>query len=120
LDAKELAAKLLDETTHHTGKITVSDVDRGFKDVSLDYRRGSPPSGYPSNIRLYAPGNRITWKIMGADGVLDDPTRLLLACMPKDRSNTDFLDLLTPPCYRVLVEIAIGLVFGFPRMERKK
>ena len=119
LSGEHIAAKLLGETARITGKVTVADLDLGYKEVSLEYRRGAAPIGCPLKIRIASPDNATIWKIIGPDGVIEDPTSLLLSCLPEAQSNKEFLNLLTPSCYRCLLEIAMGLAFGPNRKHPK-
>ena len=105
-------AGLPDEKLTPNLRVTAADFDRGYKDVRLEYRRGAAPTGCPARLRLKVPGNLAVWSITGIKGVLDDPTRLLFACLQEEHAEADFLDLLTPRCFRQLVEVAANLVFG--------
>ncbi len=96
----------------HTLHVTTADFDKGYKDVRLEYRRGAAPAGCPTRLRLKVPGNLEIWKITGAKEVLEDPTPLLFACLQDEYAKADFLDLLTPGCFRQLVQVAANLVFG--------
>ncbi len=93
-------------------QVTAADFDKGYKDIRLEYRRGAAPPACPMRLRLKVPANLAIWDLMGIQGVLDDPTRLLFACLQQEYAKAHFLDLLTPRCFRQLVEVAASLAFG--------
>ncbi len=108
----DLVAALLHGEATGESEVTVEDIDVGCKEVDLEYRRGSPPAGYPTRLKVTSRGNAAIWKIIGEKGANEDPSRLLAACVPDLAAKPDLLDRLTPSCYARILDTALDLTFG--------
>lgn len=112
LRGEELIEALIDRDEASHSKVTVEDIDTGSKEILLEYRRGSPPQGYPKSVRIIAPRNATVWMIIGEDNTRKDPSRFLAACLPDLQEKTDALERLTPSCYALILDTALDLTFG--------
>ena len=101
--------------------ITAEDYDRGFVDVSVSYLRGKRPKGLPASIRLIRPDAHTSAKLLAEVVVSENPEILLLACLPSQYAQVEFLNKLSPFSIHALREAALSLVLGlnwrknFPR-----
>ena len=93
-------------------EITSKDIDRGYIDVPLIYRRGVPPEGFPSKIRVSAPSAEAAAKALTAIKQGDDSTLLLALCLPPKFSTRGFFDKLSPFCYNAIVRTALAMTLG--------
>jgi hypothetical protein len=112
LRAEELIETLIDSDDAGHSKVTVRDVDKGSKKIPLEYRRGSPPPGYPKSATVTAAHNATIWMIIGEKGTREDPSNFLATCLPELQDRPDVLDKLTPSSYRLILETALDLTFG--------
>jgi len=105
----DLVAALL-----HSGQseVTIEDIDAGSEVVSLEYRRGTAPAGYPLRLKVIAAGNAIVWKVIGEKSASEASSNLLVACVPDLTTKPDLLDRLTPSCYAHVLNTALDLTFG--------
>jgi hypothetical protein len=112
LQGSELINALLarDSTAH--SEVAVQDIDAGSKAIDLEYRRGSPPPGFPSRVTVTAPNNSTVWRIIGEKGTRDNPSKFLLACLPDLQDKPEVLERLTPSCYGLILDTALDLTFG--------
>lgn len=112
LRGTDLMAALLHGEGEGQSEVTIEDIDAGSTEVDLEYRRGTPPVGYPTRLKVNAAGNAAVWKVIGERGASEDPSRLLAACVPELADKPDLLDRLTPSCYARILNTALDLTFG--------
>ena len=112
LRSTDMVAALLYGDGSGQSEVTIEDIDAGSKEVGLDYRRGSPPSNFPTRIQVTAAGNAAVWKIAGEKGASEDPSQFLAACVPALKNKPDLLGRLTPSCYARILNTALDLTFG--------
>ena len=91
---------------------SVEDIDTGFKEIRLEYRRGSAPAGYPTRLKVRAARNVDVWRIIGEKGASENPAQLLASCLEDLKDKPDLLDRLTPTCYARIFDCALDLTFG--------
>ena len=96
------------------------DHDRGFIQLKLDYLRGAPPAGFPSEIRLTRPPASRGAEILADVLTTETYDSVLLACLPKEHAKEEFLNLLTPFSLTALTEAAMTLIFGNEWKQRLK
>lgn len=97
--------------------VTPEDQDRGWIIVRVDYLRGEPPKGFPSEIKVTRPPHKQRAQVV-ADTMIEDFDTVVLACLPKPFATTDFLALLTPFSTEALKDAAMSLIFGTRWRER--
>ena len=119
LKPSDIISNLLDDNLFSVAKISRPEIDQGFTELSLEYRRGDTPDGFPTKIKVISPSNAAIWQLIGMTGALNDPKHLLQACLPADYSKDQFLDKLTPRCYRQLIDAAMTLSFGLNWKNQK-
>lgn len=112
LSGTELIDALLNADEPVRSGVTVEDIDAGTKDVALEYRRGSPPSGFPTRVRVTAAKNATIWQILGENSTRQNPANFLIACLPELRDRPEVLERLTPHCYAQILDTALDLTFG--------
>ena len=112
LRGHDLVSVLLQGEGGSQNEVTVKDIDAGEKEIPLAYRRGSPPSGYPTHLRVKAAKNADVWRVIGEKGVSENPAKLLASCLENLEANPDLLDRLTPACYARILDAALDLTFG--------
>ena len=61
---------------------------------------------------MTAPKNATIWRIIGAKGTRDNPSRFLAACLPELQSRPRVLEAVTYPCYALILDTALNLTFG--------
>jgi hypothetical protein len=93
-------------------KITIKDIDRGFVDVPLNYRRGTPPAQSPTKIRVSTPPTTAAARALAAIKFDEDFNSLLSACVPSQYVTPEFLDKLTPFSYNAILDAALVMAFG--------
>jgi transcriptional regulator with XRE-family HTH domain len=120
LRGTDLVAALLHGEAEGKSEVTVEDIDTGSKEVALEYRRGTPPVGYPTRLKVTAAGNAAVWKVIGEKGANEDPSRLLASCVPDLATKPDVLDRVTPSCYARILDTALDLTFGLKWRGRLK
>lgn len=115
--------------------LTPEDHDAGFKEIPLQYRRGSTPKGLPENVKLSAPSRRMAMALSAEvaesfrklaenselktqNSELPDPfLAVTLACLPKDFEPL-WLERLTAECAGMIDSIAFELTFGFEAQKK--
>jgi hypothetical protein len=112
LRGTDLVAALLHGDGACQSEVTIADIDKGTKDVSLEYRRGSPPPDYPTRLKVTAAANAAIWKVFLEKGMSEDASRFLAACLPDLKDRPDLLNRLTPSCYARIFDTALDLTFG--------
>jgi len=113
LSAQQTADALLMREPTDEPEFTSNDIDRGFVELEVKYKRGDPPKGYPERVRVTAPPNERALVLAGQVRSLQrNPGLLLSLCLPEGQATKEFLDRLTPSSYRALVESAMALTFG--------
>ncbi|HWD93692.1 MAG TPA: hypothetical protein VG938_15220 [Verrucomicrobiae bacterium] len=112
LRGEELIEALINSDDAAHSKVTVRDIDQGSKQIPLEYRRGSPPEGYPKSVTVTAPRNVTIWMIIGEKGTKQNPSNFLAACLPELQDRPDVLEKLTPSCYTLILDSALDLTFG--------
>ena len=93
-------------------KITIKDIDRGFVEVPLNYRRGTPPAQSPTRIRVSTPSTKTAAQALAAIKLDEDFNALLSACLPSQYATPEFLDKLTPFSYNAILDAALAMTFG--------
>lgn len=111
LKGEDLVNALLENTGART-TLGVDDIDRGYLDLKLSYRRGAPPRGYPKNIRVVAPGNDRALQIHQAIQRERKLTPVVAPCLPEQRNVAELLELLTPASYWDVLQACMSLTFG--------
>ena len=112
LRATDLVSVLLQGEGVGQSEVTGKDIDAGAKEIRLDYRRGSPPGGYPTRLKVKAACNEDVWRVIGEKGVNENPSKLLANCLEDLKDKPDLLDRLTPSCYARILDTALDLTFG--------
>jgi transcriptional regulator with XRE-family HTH domain len=112
LQGEELIEALINSDEAGHSKVTTKDIDAGSLEIVLEYRRGSPPPGFPKTTRVTAPRNATIWTIIGEKGTRHDPSLFLAASLPDLQDKPDVLERLTPSCYALLLDTALDLTFG--------
>jgi len=107
-----LVSALLQGEGHDQRGVTIKDIDAGAKEIRLEYRRGTPPSGYPTRLKVTAASNAEVWRVIGENGVSENPSKLLSNCLEDLKDKPDLLDRLTPACYARILDTALDLTFG--------
>ena len=92
--------------------ISVKDIDRGYVDVPVHYRRGDAPPKFPTNIRVTTPSTKVAARALAAIKLDEDYTSLLSACLPPQQATPEFLDRITPFSYNAILEAALVMSFG--------
>ena len=98
-------------------KITSEDQDRGYITVKLQYLRGEPPPGYPTEAKVTRPDHTMHAQLM-AYALLEEYHKVLLECLPRSLGTKEFLNLLTPFCLEALEDGAMSMVFGLRWRQR--
>lgn len=112
LRGTDLVSVLLQGEGVGRSEVTIKDIDAGAKEIRLDYRRGSPPSGYPTRLKVKAASNADVWRAIGEKGVSENPSKLLANCLEDLKDKPDLLDRLAPACYARILDTALDLTFG--------
>ncbi len=112
LRGAEILEALLDTDSSGHSQVTVDDIDAGSKEIGLEYRRGTPPPGFPKHVTVTAPKNATIWKSIGEKGTRESPARFLAGCLPDLQDKLDVLERLTPSCYALILDTALDLTFG--------
>jgi hypothetical protein len=99
-------------------EVVVKDIDAGFKEIQLEYRRGSAPTGYPKKLKVKAARNSDLWRSIGIMGVVDNQEKFLAGCLENFKSTTDLLERVTPECYGKILYSAFDLTFGINWREK--
>jgi transcriptional regulator with XRE-family HTH domain len=110
LRGEELINALLDEDAH--SKVDVHDIDIGSKKIRLEYRRGTPPPGFPERVTVKGASNATIWRIIGEKGTVENPSSFLAASLPELQDKPEVLERLTPSCYALILNTALDLTFG--------
>lgn len=119
---QEQVAKAIAAAEEHSKvRITVKDIDRGFVDVPINYRRGEPPAHSPIKLRVSTPPTKVAAQALAAIKLDEDFTALLAACLPPEFATPQFLDKLTPFSYNAILDAALAMAFGldWKRMVRQ-
>jgi len=108
----------------HRYPVEVEDYDAGFKELPLEYLRGSPPEGFPSTIRVrqltHVEARRVARAMMNRKPdaepgeVADWFAAYLLPSLPPELATAAFLDRLTMQCVAQLEYAAWALANGMP------
>jgi transcriptional regulator with XRE-family HTH domain len=93
-------------------RITPEDMDRGVVELPLIYRRGEPPAGMPSRVKIRAPNTDTAAKIVVAIRVDEDLKPLFRACLEEKYAQPAFMDLLSPFSYEALREACLTMAMG--------
>jgi hypothetical protein len=119
---EDVAKAIAAAEEHSKVKITIKDVDRGFVDVPLNYRRGTPPAQCPTRIRVSTPPTKAAARALAAIKLDEDFNVLLSACLPSQYVTPEFLDKLTPFSYNAILDAALAMAFGldWKRMVQKR
>lgn len=112
LRGTDLVSVLLQGEGVGQSEVTIKDIDAGAKEIRLDYRRGSPPSGYPTRLKVKAASNADVWRAIGEKAVSENPLKLLANCLEDLKDKPDLLDRLAPACYARILDTALDLTFG--------
>ena len=112
LRGDNLLAVLLEGEGFGRSGVSVEDIDVGFKEIRLEYRRGSAPTGYPAQLKVRAARNVDVWRIIGEKGASENPAQLLASCLEDLKDKPDLLERLTPTCYARILYCALDLTFG--------
>lgn len=112
LQGIDLVAALFGTSGACLSEVTIQDIDAGRKEVSLEYRRGSPPPNYPVRLVVTAAKNETVWKSIDRQSAHEDIPDLLTECLPALENKTDLMDCLTPSCYVRVLNTAMDLTFG--------
>lgn len=107
-----VAALLHEEEGGGQSGVTIQDIDAGFKEVTLEYRRGSPPRHYPTRLTVRAPRNAAVWRFIAGKGAGEDLSGFLAACLTDLKGKPDLLDRITPSCYVRILDTALDLTCG--------
>jgi hypothetical protein len=110
--ANDVVSMLLESERSGPDVVGIKDIDGGFKSVTLCYRRGLPPKGYPTTIKVIAPKNTVLWRTLGQKGASEKSSKFLEACLPALQDKPDLLDRLTPTNFSAIFETALSLTFG--------
>lgn len=119
---REHVAKAIAAAEESSGvKITMKDIDRGYVEVPLNYRRGSAPAQFPTRIRISNPPTKAAAEALAAIKYDEDFSSLLSACLPPQYATPEFLDKLTPFSYNAILDAALAMAFGlnWKRMVQK-
>jgi transcriptional regulator with XRE-family HTH domain len=102
-------------------KITMQDIDRGYVDVPVNYRRGTPPAQSPTRLRVSTPPTKTAAQTLAAIKLDEDYGSLFVACLPAEYTTPEFLNKLTPFSYNAILDAALAMAFGldWKRMVRK-
>jgi transcriptional regulator with XRE-family HTH domain len=93
-------------------QITVADFDRGYVEVPVRYRRGTPPPQAPKKIKVMSPSAKQSVQAI-TNLLMDEDFSLLLAtCLPAEHSDAELLEKLTPFSYMAVLEAAFAMTFG--------
>jgi len=112
LRGADLVSVLLHGEGGSQSDVTVKDIDACEKEIRLEFRRGTPPSGYPTRLVVKAASNSDVWRTIGEKGVSENPAKLLAGCLANLKDYPDLLDRLTPACYARILDTALDLTFG--------
>lgn len=93
-------------------KITIKDIDRGYVEVPLNYRRGTPPAQCPTRIRVSTPPAKSAAQALAAIKIDENFNALLSNCVPPQYATPEFLDKLTPFSYNAILDAALAMTFG--------
>jgi hypothetical protein len=120
--SQESKARALVEAMHSNlqeakTEVTATDHDRGHVVAKLQYLRGEPPKGMPNEVKVARPEHKARAKLL-ADVMIGEYEQVLLACLPKEYANKQFLDRLTPFTLEALEDAAMSLVFGIQWKQR--
>jgi len=124
----EQIAPTAPDPDHHRYPIETEDYDAGFKELPLEYLRGSPPEGFPSTIRVRgltrAEARRVARTIMNRTPAAapDEAVELfgahLLPSLPPEFATADFLERLTLQCVAQLEYAAWALANGMAAQRK--
>lgn len=93
-------------------QVSAADIDRGYIDIPLEYRRGEPPKGAPTKLRVKAPTSLEASRALAAIRLDQGVGILLAACLPEEFAMESFLNKLTPFCYEEITSAALAMTFG--------
>ncbi len=111
-EGADLVSALLQTASGGSSGVTVACIDAGKKEVLLEYRRGTPPPGYPTKVTVKAPQNTDIWRMIGQKSVTEDASKFLVASVSGLEMQPDLLEIITPTCYILILETALDLTFG--------
>jgi transcriptional regulator with XRE-family HTH domain len=103
------------ESLRKADKIRVdsSDFQRGYMDLSLEYRIGNVPKGCPKTLRVKSIGSieaaKMLPQISSKRGAIID---VFINAIPAKYRNDEFLDQLTATCVSSMACVAMLLSFG--------
>ncbi len=113
LTSQQTAAAVLEREPAGQDMVTKGDISRGLVKVPLKYKLGEVPKDHPSTLDVTSPPNEQVMSIAhDVRSLLRQPGPLLALCLPQQQANREFLDQLTPSCYKNVVEAAMALTFG--------
>lgn len=103
-------------------KITIKDIDRGYVEVPVNYRRGTPPAQSPTRIRVSTPPTKAAAQALASIKLDEDFSALFSSCLPPQYAAPEFLDKLTPFSYNAILDAAFAMTFGlnWKNMVQKK
>ncbi len=93
-------------------KITAKDIDRGYVEVPLNYRRGTPPAQFPTQVRVSTPPTRVAADALASIRLDEDFTFLFSACLQPQYATPEFLNKITPFSYNAILDAALAMTFG--------
>jgi hypothetical protein len=121
LSREQIVDALIEHEPATSRGVTKDDIDRGFVEIPLQYKRGEVPMDHPGTIRVSSPPNERALHFAGLVRSLHlRPGPLLALCLPEVQASREFLDRLTPSSYKALVEAALALTFGLNWREELK
>jgi len=110
--SNEIKSEVISASEKASVQITPEDIDRGVVEVPLIYRRGEPPTGFPSRLKVRAPDTHAASKILASMRRDEDFEPLFRACLEQKYTQPAFLDLLSPFTYEALREACLTMALG--------
>lgn len=99
-------------------QIAPEDFDRGFVELPLSYRRGPAPDGFPDRLTLTVPSYRHVNELVAEFQEAPNPWLFVFACVPEERRDDAFMNLLAYDCQSGLIEASMILCLGHDLYQR--
>jgi hypothetical protein len=102
-------------------EVTRDDIQMGFVEINLLYKLGEVPENHPTKLKITSPPNeKVMSFVDNVRSLLHQPGPLLALCLPEAQASKEFLNRLTPSCYKEVVDAAMTLTFGLKWREELK
>jgi transcriptional regulator with XRE-family HTH domain len=117
-DARQWIQAISERAQEQRIRLTEGDVRKGVLEVEVEYLVEEKPAEFPAKIRLTRPAIRNAPGLIANLLLDEDFDNILYKTLPARLANERFLNAISPFCYRELVEVAMGLVFGLEWKKR--